>query len=208
MTERRTKRFWNVINKRQAGLTVILEDVHDAHNISAVLRTCDAVGIQEVYVIFTDNVRYCKVYTPQNPLGKRTSGNALKWLTIHYFNNTAECFAAVRERYDHIYCTHLSKSAKSLYQLDLTQSTALVFGSERDGISKEALALSDGNFLVPQVGLTQSLNISVACAISLYEAYRQRNNAQMYNTDQPSYSENDRQNLFNEWKERSENKEK
>lgn len=201
MSPKRIKRFKEVINKRQKDLTVILEDVHDGHNISAILRTCDSIGVQDVYVIFTDDISYCKIAEGVSPLGKRSSGNALKWLDVHYFNTTEACFEAVRQKYDYVFCTHLNEEAKSLYELDCTKSVALLFGNERCGVSQTALSLSDGNFEIPQIGLTQSLNVSVACAVSLYEAYRQRAAANMYDT--PSLDAKRAKHLFDIWEEKS-----
>ncbi|MEZ4885039.1 MAG: TrmH family RNA methyltransferase [Chitinophagales bacterium] len=185
MTPERKARFAEILDKRQASLTIILEDIIDQHNISAVLRSCDSVGIGEVYIITSDKLKYCKI-RPETPLqswkGRKISASANKWIHIHLFQSIEECMAAVRAKYDLIYSTHLSDDAKDLYELDLTQSVALLFGNERDGLSDEALSHADGNFCIPQVGMIKSLNISVACAVTLYEAYRQRNKAEMYDT--------------------------
>lgn len=175
MTQERYDKILNVINRRQYSLTVILEDIIDDHNISAVMRSCDAVGIQDVYAIKTGNIRKVKP-------GRRSSSSARNWVTLHQFTSTEECFAEVRKRFDKIYTTHLSSGAKGLYDMDFTQSIALVFGNETFGCSETAVSLADGNFLIPQQGIIQSLNISVACAVTLYEAYRQRNAAGMYDT--------------------------
>src|SRR5204862_1991462 len=91
-----------------------------------------------------------------------------------------ECFAALRKSYSKIYTTHLSADAVSLHELNLTESVALVFGNEHSGVSEEIIAMADGNFIIPQVGIIKSLNISVACAVCLYEAFRQKNNAGHY----------------------------
>lgn len=174
MNPKREEKFKRVIQKRQPNFSVILENVHDAHNIGAVLRTCDSVGIMEVYIL----------YTTEEPrkltLGKRTSAGARKWVDTYLYDNAEECFAAVRAKYDKVYCTHLDEKGTSVYELDLCESVALVFGNEKDGISQEVLDLSDGNFIIPQVGMVESLNISVACAVSLYEGLRQRKVAGMY----------------------------
>jgi tRNA (guanosine-2'-O-)-methyltransferase len=107
-------------------------------------------------------------------MGKRSSAGARKWVDVHFFTDRTACFEAIRKKYKSIYATHLSDNARMLYELDLNQSVALLFGNERSGISKESLKLCDGNFIIPQIGMVESLNISVACAISLYEAFRQR----------------------------------
>ena len=86
----------------------------------------------------------------------------------------------IRKRYDKVYATHLGVQSHSLYELDLTQKVALVFGNEHAGVSDEIRAMADGNFIIPQVGMIRSLNISVACAVSLYEAFRQKQHAGHY----------------------------
>jgi tRNA (guanosine-2'-O-)-methyltransferase len=175
MTPERTDRITRMLNNRQRGLVVVMENVHDPHNISAVLRTCDAVGVQDVFILMTIMPRHDR-------LGKNSAASADKWLTIHYYDNTAECMAAVRQRCDKIYATHLGVQSHSLYDLTLTGTVALIFGNEHDGVTKDCLSYCDGNFIIPQAGMVQSLNISVACAISLYEAFRQRREAGFYDS--------------------------
>lgn len=156
-----------VLSKRQNDLAVVLENVQDPHNISAVMRTCDAVGVQDIYVLNTRIPRHKK-------FGPRSSSSAAKWLTVHQFDNAQECFAALRQKYERILTTHLSTDAVSLYEINFTQSIALVFGNEHSGVSEDIRVLADGNFIIPQSGIIRSLNISVACAVTLYEAYRQK----------------------------------
>jgi len=174
MTPERINRLETVLNKRQPDLTVVLENVFDPHNIGAVMRTCDAVGIQDIYIL---NHKIA----PHRNWSAKASSSAAKWLTVHQFTNPVECFVALRQQYQKIYTTQLSSDAVSLYQLDLTTSVALVFGNEKTGVTEELIAMADGNFIIPQVGIIKSLNISVACAVSLYEAFRQKNNAGHYN---------------------------
>jgi tRNA (guanosine-2'-O-)-methyltransferase len=190
MTSERLQKIESVLSKRQNDLTIVLENVFDPHNISAVMRSCDAVGIQEIYVLNTKIPRHKK-------WGARSSSSAAKWLTVHQFENTAECFAAMRKKYSTILTTHLSTDAVSLYQLDLTRSVALVFGNEHSGVSEEIIELADGNFIIPQVGMIRSLNISVACAVSLYEAFRQKQAAGHY--EQQKLADNEYSTLFNRW---------
>ena len=173
MTPERTERLTSVLNKRQPDLTVVLENVFDPHNISAVMRTCDAVGIQDIYIL---NHKI----PPHRKFGERSSSSAAKWLTVHQFTDAEECFAALRKNFKKIYTTHLSTDAVGLYELNLTESVALIFGNEKLGVSEEIIAMADGNFIIPQVGIIKSLNISVACAVTLYEAFRQKNNAGHY----------------------------
>ena len=190
MTNERREKIESVLSKRQNDLTVVLENVFDPHNISAVMRSCDAVGIQEIYVLNTKIPRHKK-------WGPRSSSSAAKWLTVHQFENTNECFMQLRSRYSTILTTHLSSDAVSLYQLDLTKSVALVFGNEHSGVSEEIIQLADGNFMIPQVGMIRSLNISVACAVSLYEAFRQKNHAGHY--EKQKLDAEDYSTLYTQW---------
>jgi tRNA (guanosine-2'-O-)-methyltransferase len=173
MTPERELRLKNVLANRQSDLTVVMENVYDPHNISAVMRTCDAVGIQDIYILNTKISKHKK-------WGARSSSSAAKWLTIHEYNDTSVCFADLRKKFSLILTTHLSSNAISLFKIDFTRSVALIFGNEHDGVSEEIRTLADGNFIIPQVGMIRSLNISVACAVSLYEAFRQKQMAAHY----------------------------
>lgn len=190
MTPERIERLESVLNKRQPDLTVVLENVFDPHNISAVMRTCDAVGIQDVYIL---NHKI----PPHRKWGAKSSSSAAKWLSIHQFTNAEECFTELRKHYKKIYTTHLSTDAVSLHELNLTEPVALVFGNEHSGVSEEIIAMADGNFIIPQTGIIKSLNISVACAVTLYEAFRQKNNAGHYN--QPKLQGEKLETLRNNW---------
>ena len=174
MTPERREKIQTVLSKRQNDITIVLENVFDPHNISAVMRTCDAVGVQELYVLNTKIPRHKK-------WGAKSSSSAAKWLTVYQFENAEECFSELRKKYSKILTTHLSSDAVNLYQIDLTQPVALVFGNEHSGVSEEIRNLADGNFIIPQAGIIRSLNISVACAVTLYEAYRQKALAGHYN---------------------------
>ena len=190
MTPERREKLISVLNKRQSDLTVVLENVQDPHNISAVMRTCDAVGVQEIFVLNTKIPRHKK-------FGPRSSSSAAKWLTIHQFENVAECFSELRKKYSTILTTHLSNQTKDLYEIDFSKSTALVFGNEHAGLSEEVLQYSDGNFIIPQAGIIRSLNISVACAVTLYEAFRQKRAAGHY--DGGSLSDEMKSKLLESW---------
>ncbi|MEO8174478.1 MAG: RNA methyltransferase [Sediminibacterium sp.] len=190
MTPERTEKLLEILSKRQSGLAVVFENVDDPHNISAVMRTCEAVGIQDVYVLTT------KIH-PHKKFGPRSSSSAAKWLTIHQYTDAKECFTELRKHYSKILTTHLGTDSISLHDIDFTQSIALVFGNEHDGVSEEIRKLADGNFIIPQVGIIQSLNISVACAVSIYEAMRQKKVAGHY--DQPSLPVERREALLAQW---------
>jgi tRNA (guanosine-2'-O-)-methyltransferase len=106
-------------------------------------------------------------------------------------------FYRTKKKYSKILTTHLSSDAIELHQIDFTESIALVFGNEHSGVSDEIRALANGNFIIPQVGIIQSLNISVACAVTLYEAYRQKHVAGHYN--KPGLPPDYYQSLLTNW---------
>lgn len=154
------------------------------------MRTCDAVGVQEIYVLNTRIPRHKK-------WGAKSSSSAAKWLTVHQYSDASECFTSLRKKYARILTTHLSGDAVNLYSIDFTENIALVFGNEHSGVSDEIREMADGNFIIPQVGIIKSLNISVACAVTLYEAYRQKQAAGHY--DHPNLAESEYKGLLKEW---------
>lgn len=173
MTPERQNKLDRVVAMRQANLTVVMENIEDPRNIAAVMRTCDSVGVQDLYVL-----NYSQ---PHRKKWKyKSARSSAKWLTLHQLTSVEECIEILRRGHFKIFTTRLTASAKSLYDIDFTEKTALVFGNEQDGVSDTITNLADGNFLIPQVGMIQSLNISVACAVSLYEAFRQKSIAGHY----------------------------
>lgn len=173
LTEERIAKLLKCIEKRQFDMTVVLENVLDPHNIGAVMRSCEAVGIPEIYVI-QDKIHETTDLRKEIPVGKHASSGVKKWVKANFYDNIHECIAEVKNKYGRILTTGIHGEAVSLYEIDLTQPFALVFGNEGDGISSEMMALSDGNFTIPMFGLVESLNISVACSVSIFEAMRQR----------------------------------
>jgi tRNA (guanosine-2'-O-)-methyltransferase len=194
LTPTREQKIRLAARNTQPDLTVVLENIFDSLNISAVMRSCDAVGIREIFVVYTQD------YLTRRGLilGKKTSAGTFKWIDVYVFDNLTDCFARVRERYGRILATHLGEQSQSLFALDLAQPTALLFGNEDEGVSPEALAMSDGNFTIPQMGFAESLNISVACAVTLYEAYRQRAQQGAYD-DRPKLNNTQQEQLFERW---------
>lgn len=174
MTPKRFNKFSYVTGKRQKYLTLVLENIHDPHNVSAIFRSDEAVGVDRIYLIY-NTCRFPKI-------GKTSSASARKWITTEKFDNVKDCFAELKKNRFRIYSTHMSgsKKDKSLYDLDLTKRTALVLGNEHSGVSDDVKELSDKNFLIPMYGMIQSLNVSVAAAVCLYEALRQRTVKGMY----------------------------
>jgi tRNA (guanosine-2'-O-)-methyltransferase len=160
------KRLEHVLNRRQPDMTVVIENIHDPHNVSAMLRSCDAAGVMQVQLVYTGE---------EFPdLGKKSSASALKWVEQRRFDSISGCYDRLRLEGFAIYATHLGDKSLSLYDLNLKKKVALVFGNEHRGVSDEAANLADGNFRIPMVGMIQSLNVSVACAVTLFEALRQR----------------------------------
>ncbi|MFT4205118.1 MAG: RNA methyltransferase [Chitinophagaceae bacterium] len=193
LTPERKARMEATIRHRQTDLAVVMENIGDLHNIGAVMRSCDAVGVQDIYVLNTDSH-----IADIQERAFTSSRSANRWVTVHQYGNVQTCVEALRNKYQKMYCTHLSTDAKVLYDVDFTQeSIALVFGNEQKGISAEMLQHCDGNFLIPQVGMIKSLNISVACAVTLYEVYRQKTIAGHYTKQKMPASEADA--LLEKW---------
>jgi len=196
MNASREQKIRSVIRQSQPDLTVVLENIFDPLNISAVLRSCDATGVREVFVVYT------RQYLDKRGLvlGKRTSGGAFKWIDVYFFDDLEECARRVKQRYGRILATlPPGEDVSSFYSLDLSQPTALLFGNEDEGVSPEALALADGRFTIPQAGFAESLNISVACAVTLYEAKRQRAEKGFYD-ENPRLTPEQQEQLFDRWK--------
>jgi tRNA (guanosine-2'-O-)-methyltransferase len=186
---RRVEKIRKVLAQRQPDLTVVMENIHDPHNVSAVLRSCDAVGILRVELLYTVE-KFPRI-------GKKSSSSANKWLERRKHQSVDECYGMLRNEGFTVYATHLGESSVSLYDLDMTKKVALVFGNEHRGVSDEAAAKADGNFQIPMLGMIQSLNVSVACAVSLYEALRQRlAKGDLIN---PKLSEAELTELCNDW---------
>ena len=188
-SERRLAKLESVIRHRQPDLTVIMENIHDPHNVSAVLRSCDAAGVMEIQLVYTDE-KFPK-------LGKKSSASAKKWVEQRQFKNVGECYKQLHKEGFIVYATHLGRGAKSLYDLDLTGKVALAFGNEHRGVSEESAELADANFMIPMAGMIQSLNVSVACAVTIFEAVRQRIAAHRY--DASSFDEKEVKKMLKKW---------
>jgi tRNA (guanosine-2'-O-)-methyltransferase len=189
ISEHRLNRMRAVLHQRQPDLTVVLEDVHDPHNISAVLRSCDAVGVTRVHLVYR--------LEEEPKLSKGVSASALKWLQIERHETIEQCYEQLRTNGFRILATALRDDCQDLHELDFTQPTALVFGNEMRGCSEAAVDLADGTLFIPMMGMVQSLNISVACAVTLYEALRQRRIAGCY--EEPSIPESVRRETLDSW---------
>lgn len=166
ISERRRAKLGQVARYRQPDLTIVVEDIHDPHNVSAMLRSCDAAGIKQIQLVYT---------TDSFPrIGSKSSASAGKWVEARGFHSIGECYARLRQEGFRIWATRLGDAARSIYEVDFTAKTAVVFGNEHRGVSDEAANLADGLVQIPMVGMIQSLNVSVACAVTVFEALRQR----------------------------------
>ncbi len=173
---RRQQKLQEVASKRQAGFIVVLEDIHDPHNAAAILRTCDAFGVQDVWSIFNKE----KAYNPRR-VGKSSSSSANKWLTFRVFKSVAECKAALKRLEYESVGTVLHDNAEDFTKAKLTaKRIALWVGNEHAGLSEQASAACDRLLILPMKGFVESLNVSVMTAISIYEISRQRAGRKQY----------------------------
>ncbi len=163
VTEKRLARFKNVIENRTRHLSVVLEDIYQTHNISAVLRSCECFGVQDVHII--EN-KYTFDINPDIELG------ASKWLTIKNYsehdNNTATCLKSLKSAGYKIIATMPGKDHCNLEELDISEKTALVFGTELTGLTDNVKNIADGFMKIPMYGFTESFNISVTVALSIH----------------------------------------
>jgi tRNA (guanosine-2'-O-)-methyltransferase len=172
ITERRLQRMRAVLERRQPTLAVVLENVHDRHNASAVLRSCDAFGVGAVHLLYTEEAF---------PLiTDSVAGHAQRWLALERWDDRASFAAALRERGITLYATAPGPDAVPPTEVDWTQPAAIALGNENRGCSEELLALADARVWIPMRGMVESLNVSVAAATVLAEAARQREAAGMY----------------------------
>jgi tRNA (guanosine-2'-O-)-methyltransferase len=162
----RKARIDEVVSRRTRTLTVVIEALCDPQNVNAVLRTCDAFGVQEVHVVEGPMKGFDR--------NKKISQNADKWLDVIRWASTRECLAALKERGFAVYVTWLGEGTVGLADLDFAGPVALVFGNESRGVSDEALALADARYAIPMRGFSRSLNVSVAAAVSLARAVDRR----------------------------------
>ena len=162
----RKERIDRAVASRTRTLTVVLEAFCDPQNVNAVLRTCEAFGVQEVHVVEGELKPYDR--------NKKISQNADKWLDVVRWKDTASCLAHLRERGFALYATWLGEGSCGLADLSFAGPVALVFGNENRGVSPEARAAADLTYAIPMRGLVQSLNVSVAAAVSLSRAVERR----------------------------------
>lgn len=188
MTPERFEKLKGILTSRQMDITVVMENVQTPHNLAAIARTCDATGVFETHAI-SDMEEV--VLKPKAASGSR------KWVPVHRHANVDEAYAALRKKGQQVLCAHFDENAVDFRTIDYTKPTAIVVGAELDGISDEAVSKADGSIIVPMLGMVQSLNVSVATALILYEAQRQRMEKGMY--DERSMDDETYRTLLFEW---------
>jgi tRNA (guanosine-2'-O-)-methyltransferase len=171
-TDERLQKIISTAEARQFSLHVVMENIHDPHNVSAIFRTCDAVGVPKISLLYT--------FESFPRISKTSSSSANKWIDVEKFKDTKNCYDQLRAQGFKVYASMLNRNALNIYDIDLTQKVALVFGNEKRGVSSEAEKFADETFYIPMRGMIQSLNVSVAAAVTLYEAQRQRVIKKMY----------------------------
>lgn len=188
MSASRLARFKATLDQRQPDLRVLLDQVHKPHNLSAILRTCDATGVFQAHAVLPDAAfeihRHC-------------SAGAGQWVHMQTHADIETAIVALQAEGLAVYAAHLSPTAVDFRTVDYSAPCAILLGAERWGVSKRAAALADGHITVPMAGLVESLNVSVAAAVILFEAQRQRQVAGFY--DQPRLTPEVYQRTLFEW---------
>lgn len=182
VTKERYQKISAMLSRRQPDLSVLAENVHKPHNLSAILRSCDAVGIGIVHAV--------------NPTGgvptfNETSASADKWVELRVHASLSEAKSALGNV--QLLAAHFSDHARDYRDVDYTRPTCILMGNEKRGVSDEAAGSADAHIIIPMLGMVQSLNVSVAAAVILFEAQRQRREAGFY--DAPRLDEAERRRL-------------
>ncbi len=187
MNPARYARICEMLALRQPDLTVCMEQVHKPHNISAIIRTADAVGVHEVHAVWPAGwVR--TMYS--------AAAGSNSWVKVKTHPDIRDAAAHFKSQGMQILATHLSDTAVDFREIDYTRPTCILMGQEKTGISQEALALADQDIIIPMTGMVQSLNVSVASALILYEAQRQRQNVGMYTRKNSMLAQEEQQRLL------------
>lgn len=187
MTPERYARIQEMLTSCQPDLTVCMEQVHKPHNISAVIRTADAVGVHEVHAVWPTSRMRTLV---------SSAAGSNSWVQVKTHRTIADAVSHLKTQGMQILATNLSAKAVDFREVDYTRPTCILLGQEKTGITQEALALTDQDIIIPMIGMVQSLNVSVASALILYEAQRQRQNAGMYQRDAGMLDDDEQQRLL------------
>ncbi len=188
MTPQRFNKLRAVLQRRQLNLTVLMDNVHKPHNLSAIVRSCDAVGVHHVHAVTS---------LPGIKANKDVASGSGKWVKIHPHNHLEHAIDELREQKMQILAAHLSPQAIDYREVDYTQPTAIILGTELYGVSSIGQSAADQHVVIPMLGMIDSLNVSVAAALILFEAQRQRTAAGLY--DEQQMDETEFNNTLFEW---------
>jgi tRNA (guanosine-2'-O-)-methyltransferase len=167
----------------------VLANIHDPHNVSAIYRSADAFGVTGVHLYYTDTA------FPQ--LGRKSSASARKWVETYRHSSKEELIGSLHAKGCKVLATSCSPASRPLSDYDLTQPTAFIMGNEHSGVPQELTDIVDGEVYIPMYGMIQSFNVSVAAALLLYEAARQRAAAGLY--DSPRFAPEEFEQRLAEW---------
>lgn len=187
-TPKRYHRLRTVLDRRQPDLTVLLEDVQVPRNLAAILRSCDAVGVLEAHTVWPGG---------RLKISRPASGGNRKWLPVHKHRTLAEALERLKDQGLRVLAAHPTPDAVPFREMDYTLPTALLLGNEDNGLTPEALEGADAVVAIPMEGMGTSLNVSVAAALMLFEAQRQRRAAGFYDAPRVDPETYDR--LLFEW---------
>ncbi len=187
MTLKRYARIREMLARRQPDLTVCMEQVHKPHNVSAIIRTADAVGVHEVHAVWPEN---------RMRIMASSAAGSNSWVQVKTHRTIADAVGHLKGQGMQVLATHLSEKSVDFRYIDYTRPTCILMGQEKTGITQEALDLADQDIIIPMIGMVQSLNVSVASALILYEAQRQRQNAGMYARDTSTIDDDDQHRLL------------
>lgn len=188
MSPERFHKLQATLARRQPDLTVLMDDVHKDHNLSAILRSADAVGVMDIHAVSPGR---------EVPKYHMMSGGSRKWVTTRLHHRIEDAIAELQADGHTVVAAHFSERAEDFRAIDFTGPTAILMGSELNGVSRRGAELADRHATIPMVGMVASLNVSVAAALLLYEAQRQRQNAGLY--DRPRLSPETMERLLFEW---------
>ncbi|MVN87911.1 tRNA (guanosine(18)-2'-O)-methyltransferase TrmH [Deinococcus sp. HMF7620] len=181
MTPERYAKILRVLRRRQPTLTVLMDEVNKPHNLSAIVRTCDAVGVLQAHAVPPRGGRLAAF---DGHTFEATSGSAHKWVPVQRHEDAVSAVRALQAQGFAVLATHLSQRSVDYREPDYTRPTCVLLGAEKWGVSDEAAEAADANIVIPMFGMVQSLNVSVAAATILFEAQRQRLAAGLYDTPQ------------------------
>ena len=172
MTPERFQKIKNVLDKRQPDLTIVMDNVHKPHNLAAIIRSCDAIGIGHIHGISKNHDKV--------GVNLKAASGSNHWVRLHTHTNKRKLFANLKDKGHTIFAANNSAKAIDFRTADFTNASTIILGAELDGVSDEAIELSDQEIKIPMNGMVESLNVSVANAVILFEIQRQRKRANLY----------------------------